>query len=73
MCEDYPCCGHDICPDQDASGRQTNMRCTCGAKVPLTSRSSLCRPCLTIQLREDQFQDDLQEYNRNEANDYTDE
>ena len=48
-CEDFPCCGHEsgCCPDFDESGRQTNMRCTYGASVPLGSRSSLCRPCLT--------------------------
>jgi hypothetical protein len=46
-CEDYPCCGHDICPDFDPdTGRQLNMRCTCGAVVPLSSRSSLCSGCL---------------------------
>lgn len=47
-CEDFPCCGHEngCCPDFDASGRQTNMRCTCGAVVPLSSRSSLCPSCL---------------------------
>ena len=46
-CEDFPCCGHDICPDFDENGRQLNMRCVCGAEVPLTSRSSICRACLT--------------------------
>lgn len=46
MCEDFPCCGHDICPDFDEDGKQLNMRCTCGAAVPLGSSSSLCRGCL---------------------------
>lgn len=47
-CEDYPCCGHELgcCPDYDESGQQLNMVCICGAKVPLTSRSSLCDGCL---------------------------
>lgn len=45
-CEDYPCCGHDICPDFDDDGRQLNMRCVCGAVVPLDSPSSLCPSCL---------------------------
>ena len=46
-CEDYPCCGHDICPDFDPdTGKQLNMRCTCGAEVPLSSPSSLCPSCL---------------------------
>jgi len=48
-CEDFPCCGHEsgCCPDFDPeTGRQLDMKCTCGASVPLTSRSSLCGPCL---------------------------
>jgi hypothetical protein len=48
-CEDFPCCGHELgcCPDFDESGRQIDMKCVCGASVPLTSRSSLCGPCLS--------------------------
>lgn len=48
-CEDAPCCGHEAgcCPDFDPdTGKQLNMKCTCGATVPLTSRSSLCEGCL---------------------------
>lgn len=47
-CEDFPCCGHEpgCCPDYDAGGRQLNMKCVCGATVPLSSRSSLCDGCL---------------------------
>lgn len=45
-CEDFPCCGHDICPDYNSDGVQVNMRCTCGASVPLNSRYSLCHWCL---------------------------
>lgn len=47
-CEDYPCCGHEpgCCPDRDDSGRQINMKCTCGARVPLNSRFSICNGCL---------------------------
>jgi len=48
-CEDFPCCGHEsgCCPDFDPdTGKQLNMKCTCGATVPLTSRSSLCEGCL---------------------------
>ena len=49
-CEDFPCCGHEAgcCPDYDESGRQLNMRCTCGAIVPINARSSLCETCLGI-------------------------
>ena len=51
-CEDFPCCGHELgcCPDFDESGRQLNMVCTCGAKVPLTSRYSICEGCLARSL-----------------------
>ena len=48
-CEDFPCCGHEAgcCPDYDPeTGEQTNMVCTCGAKLPITSRYSICQGCL---------------------------
>ena len=48
-CEDFPCCGHELgcCPDFDPeTGRQLDMKCVCGASVPLTSRYSLCVGCL---------------------------
>lgn len=47
QCEDFPCCGHEMgcCPDFDESGRQVNMKCTCGATVPLGG-PSLCEGCL---------------------------
>ena len=48
-CEDFPCCGHEMgcCPDFDPNtGRQLNMKCVCGATVPLSSRSSICQGCL---------------------------
>lgn len=47
-CEDFPCCGHEMgcCPDYDESGQQLNMKCTCGATVPLTSRYSICEGCM---------------------------
>lgn len=47
-CEDFPCCGHEAgcCPDFDESGKQLNMKCTCGATVPITSRFSICEDCL---------------------------
>ena len=49
MCEDFPCCGHELgcCPDYDPdTGAQLNMVCTCGAKLPVTSRYSICDGCL---------------------------
>ena len=48
MCEDFPCCGHErgCCPDYDEAGRQLNMKCTCGATLPINSRYSICDSCL---------------------------
>jgi len=49
-CGEWPCCGHEAgcCPDYDPeTGKQLNMRCTCGATVPLTSKVSICQGCLT--------------------------
>jgi len=47
-CIDWPCCGHErgCCPDYDESGKQLNMRCVCGAVLPLNSPVSLCKACL---------------------------
>jgi len=48
-CEDFPCCGHELgcCPDFDEdTGRQLNMKCTCGATLPIDNPSSLCNGCL---------------------------
>lgn len=64
MCEDWPCCGHErnCCPDYDPeTGKQLNMICICGAKLPITNRSSLCESCLRLG-NEDQFDDDRFEY-----------
>jgi len=55
-CEDFPCCGHELgcCPDYDpVTGEQLNMKCTCGATVPLTSRYSICEGCLQRDLDEE--------------------
>lgn len=59
-CEDFPCCGHEAgcCPRYDASGRQLDMVCTCGARLPVTSRSSICRACLMAGDPEDGDYDD---------------
>ena len=47
-CEDFPCCGHEngCCPDFDNCGRQLNMVCTCGAKLPINARYSICKSCM---------------------------
>ena len=50
-CEDFPCCGHgqNCCPDYDESGKQLNMKCTCGATVHIDNTSSICDDCLANQ------------------------
>lgn len=47
-CEDFPCCGHEngCCPDFDTSGKQLNMICTCGAKLPANAQYSICDSCM---------------------------
>jgi len=64
-CEDFPCCGHEsgCCPSFDENGRQTDMKCTCGASVPLDSRVSICEACLAIDDAErEDYQPDWSEY-----------
>lgn len=68
-CEDFPCCGHDICPDFDSSGRQLNMRCVCGAEVPLSSRYSICAGCLRGDDEDREYDED---YDDNDDEDYDD-
>ena len=66
-CEDFPCCGHErgCCPRYDASGRQIDMVCTCGARLPVTSRSSICRACLMAG-----DDHDHDHYERDDGDDY---
>lgn len=47
-CEDWPACGHEqnCCPDFDEDGQQLNMKCVCGAVLPITSRYSICDHCM---------------------------
>lgn len=67
-CEDFPCCGHEAgcCPDYDASGRQLNMICTCGAVLPITNKSSICNECLDHYYNEEEGGC----YNDHDYNDY---
>jgi len=50
-CEDFPCCGHEAgcCPNFDDDGRQTDMVCVCGARLPVDNPSSCCDHCLGIK------------------------
>lgn len=59
-CEDFPCCGHEhgCCPDFDECGRQLNMRCTCGAVLPINARYSICDGCMRRGDDGDDFMDD---------------
>lgn len=56
-CEDWPCCNHEAgcCPDYDESGRQLNMVCVCGAKLPVTNRYSICDTCLSRPSEDDPY------------------
>ena len=58
-CEDFPCCGHEngCCPDYDENGKQVNMKCTCGATVPLSSPYSICQGCMQRSMDAEMGQD----------------
>ena len=72
-CIDWPCCGHEsgCCPDFDDSGRQLNMKCTCGATVPINNRFSICDGCLNQG--NDLWDDYEREYDDDEDDDDWDE
>ena len=59
MCEDFPCCGHEMgcCPRFDDAGRQLDMVCTCGARLPVDNPVSICNGCLRRGMMEDGFED----------------
>lgn len=54
-CEDWPCCGHEAgcCPDYSDTGEQLNMKCVCGATLPLDNGCSICDACLRRMAIED--------------------
>lgn len=58
-CEDFPCCGHEhgCCPDFNDNGEQINMKCTCGATLPLDSRYSICDTCMDMPDSDDFYLD----------------
>lgn len=65
-CEDWPCCGHEAgcCPSFDPeTGEQLDMKCVCGASVPLHNSSSLCRSCLREDNDDDFFDGDYDDDN----------
>lgn len=67
QCEDFPCCGHEpgCCPDFDDDGNQLDMKCTCGASLPVNNRSSLCNACLRSGDDDDLF-DDFGDYDEDD-------
>jgi hypothetical protein len=74
-CEDFPACGHlgdnGPCPDFDPeTGEQLDMKCTCGASVPLTSRVSLCKGCLHDPECPGCSECDYEDYEEGEEEDY---
>lgn len=59
-CEDWPCCGHEAgcCPDFNEAGEQLNMKCTCGAVLPVNARFSICESCMNAMDEDgDRFDD----------------
>jgi hypothetical protein len=50
-CQDFPCCGHEpgCCPSFDESGRQLDMVCTCGKRLPVDNPVSICNTCLRAE------------------------
>jgi hypothetical protein len=71
-CEDFPCCGHELgcCPDFDPeTGKQLNMVCVCGAKLPVTSRFSICAGCLSRPDPDDPYGGDGYDYEYEDGRD----
>jgi hypothetical protein len=69
-CEDYPCCGHDICPRRWTDGRQAEVICVCGASLPPNSRFSICDSCLKRPMEGDSPYDyDYPDYEEDEPDD----
>jgi hypothetical protein len=54
-CEDYPSCGHDICPSYWSTGEQAEQVCVCGASLPANSRYSICDSCLNAPDPDDPY------------------
>lgn len=71
QCQDFPCCGHErgCCPDYDESGQQMNMKCVCGAVLPITSRYSICDYCMN---QDEETYDDANDYCNQNNYDYGD-
>jgi hypothetical protein len=62
-CEDFPCCGHEpgCCPSFDDDGNQLDMVCTCGARLPVTNRYSICDSCMRSDDEDDGYYEESDE------------
>jgi hypothetical protein len=60
------------CPDYDPdTGEQLDMKCVCGASVPLSSRFSICAGCMRRSRIEDgDYDDDYSMFEREHEYDY---
>lgn len=69
MCEDFPACGHEqgCCPRFE-NGRQIDMVCTCGARLPVDNPVSVCGACLNGG--DALLSDDDSDYSEPDTNDY---
>lgn len=49
-CQDWPCCGHEdgCCPSFDENGKQLDMVCTCGKRLPVDAPYSICGQCMKM-------------------------
>jgi len=45
------------CPRFDDAGRQLDMVCTCGARLPVNNPTSICNGCLRRGMEEDGYLD----------------
>lgn len=63
QCEDFPCCGHErgCCPTY-RNGKQIDMVCTCGVRLPITNHSSICDDCLDRYEEDERDADDAFRY-----------
>lgn len=74
MCEDFPACGHEsgCCPDFDESGKQLNMVCVCGAKLPVNNPSSICNGCLRFDPEDPYSFEEMDDFDHDEVDAYDD-
>ena len=64
-CQDFPCCGHEAgcCPRYDEGGRQLDMVCVCGTRLPIDNPVSICNTCLREASHEEGHYEEMDSYN----------